>query len=324
MTAPHATFWVHRVWRDWRREIMRGAFLFLVVASVGVFFLRQVKAFEPLSLLRDHGFDPDAVADSDRNWVDAFTWSGVVASGGPVWVRNLNGAIVVEPADGDSVVITAQKSWSHGDPESVRVVTVPSDGGVTVCALWSAVTSECGAGGVYHMKGGKGHHGDVAVRFFVRVPRGVRLDASTVNGGLTASGTTAPLVLETVNGGVAVLDASGAVSAATVNGSITATVLSLTNVEELDLRTVNGSIQASVPASINALLEASTVNGKVNTDLPIQLIGRVNPRHLRATIGTGGAPLRLKTVNGSVTLTPGGVPEPVDAPPPAEPVMVRQ
>ena len=306
MSASHELSWVHRVWRDWRPEILRGAFLFAVVASVGVFALRQVRAFEPLALLRDHGVDFTNVGDADRNWVDAFSWSGVVSTGGPVWIRNLNGAIVVERAEGDSVVVTAQKSWMHGDPEAVQIVAVPSDGAVTICALWNAATSECGAGGVYRMKGGKGGHGDVAVRFFVRLPEGVRLDASTVNGSVTASGTEGTLTLETVNGSVSVEEVSGSVTASTVNGSVNAAVLDLTGASELDLKTVNGSIRASLPPEINAQLEASTVNGKVQSELPLQIVGRINPRSIRATLGSGGMPLRLKTVNGSVTIVPVG------------------
>ena len=334
MSASHEPSWMHRVWRDWRPEILRGAFLFAIVASVGVFFLRQVRAFEPLALLRDHGVDLGNVADSDRNWVDAYTWSGMVSGDGPVWIRNLNGTIMVERAAGDSVVVTAQKSWRHGDPESVQIVAVPSDGAITICALWNAATSECGAGGVYRMKGGKGGHGDVAVRFFVRLPEGVRLDASTVNGSITASGTEGTLALETVNGSVTVDEVIGSVTASTVNGGITAAVLDLAGASELDLSTVNGSIEASVPAGINAQLEASTVNGKVQSELPLQIVGRINPRSIRATLGSGGMPLRLKTVNGSVTIVPVGAVEPkiaevAPAPPapPAEPapraVIVR-
>jgi hypothetical protein len=48
-----------------------------------------------------------------------------------------------------------------------------------------------------------------------------------------------------------------------------------------------------------------TVNGSLNADFPITLSGRVNPRHLRATIGRGGRRIRFETINGSVTLRKG-------------------
>ena len=139
MSASHESSWMHRVWRDWRPEILRGAFLFAVVASVGVFALRQVRAFEPLALLREHGADFANLADSDRNWVDAYNWSGVLSAGGPVWIRNLNGAIIVERAEGDSVVVTAQKSWRHGNPESVEIVTVTRTCGLLISGRSAAL-----------------------------------------------------------------------------------------------------------------------------------------------------------------------------------------
>jgi hypothetical protein len=303
MSASHESSWARRVWRDWRPEILRGAVLFVIVASVGVFFLRQVRAFEPLTLLRERGADFAGAGDGDRQWVDAFSWTGTVTGDNPVWIRNLNGAIVIERADAESVVVTAQKSWRHGDPESVRIVAVPSDGAVTICALWSG--GECGPAGDYRMKGVKGHgHGDVAVRFVVRLPEGVGLDASTVNGSVSASGTEGALDLTTVNGSVAVESVAGGLKANTVNGSITADLADLTDARELDLQTVNGSITASVPPDIDAHVEASTVNGKVVTDLPVRVVGRVNPRKLQGTLGAGGLPMHFTTVNGSVTLLP--------------------
>jgi hypothetical protein len=44
------------------------------------------------------------------------------------------------------------------------------------------------------------------------------------------------------------------------------------------------------------------VNGRVETDFPIKVSGKMSPRHLRGTIGTGGPTLKLVTVNGSITL----------------------
>jgi len=302
MVATHESSWVHRIWRDWRREIVRGAALFAVVAAGGLFVLGQVRAFEPLSLLRDGGFNVDFGSHGDRSWSDAFRWAGVVNRGSTVWIRNLNGGITVERAGGDSVVVVAQKSGRHTDPDAVEILAVPDGGSVTICALWpSSGSSACGPQGEYRLSGTK-KSGDVAVRFMVSLPDGVALDASTVNGQVAAAGVAAPLAFKTVNGSVVVEDVTGAVKATTVNGSITAALAGAATVEGLELETVNGSIRALVPTGINAELEASTVNGRVHTDLPIQMVGRINPRAVRGTIGSGGKVLHLKAVNGSVTL----------------------
>lgn len=302
MSASHESSWLHRVWRDWRREIVRGGMLFALVVAGGLFVIGQVRAFEPVSLLRHGGVNVDFGSHGERTWSDAFRWAGVVNRGSTVWVRNLNGAITVERTGSDSVVVVAQRSSQHADPNTVEIVAVPDGGSVTICAMWpSSGGSACGPEGEYRLSGTK-KTGDVAVRFMVSLPDGVTLDASTVNGQVAASGVVAPLALKTVNGSVVVDDVSGAVHATTVNGSITAALAAAAAVQGLELQTVNGSIRAVVPPGVNADVEASTVNGRVHTDLPIRVLGRINPRTVRGTIGSGGTKLHFRAVNGSVTL----------------------
>jgi DUF4097 and DUF4098 domain-containing protein YvlB len=148
----------------------------------------------------------------------------------------------------------------------------------------------------------------VAVRFRVLLPRGVKIDASTVNGPVDVAGVQAAVTLATVNGRIHAV-AQGPVRATTVNGSIHATMESLGVDDAVELKTVNGSIDAELPAALNAELDASTVSGRVSTELPIQLVGRVSPRSVKARIGTGGRRLVLSTVNGSIQITE-AAPEP--------------
>ena len=56
------------------------------------------------------------------------------------------------------------------------------------------------------------------------------------------------------------------------------------------------------PPKIDADIELSTVNGRFQTDWPVTITGRIDPRHLRATLGKGGRRIRLSTVNGNVEL----------------------
>jgi DUF4097 and DUF4098 domain-containing protein YvlB len=71
---------------------------------------------------------------------------------------------------------------------------------------------------------------------------------------------------------------------------------------DLAFESVNGSVTVAMPASLGAEVEMSTVNGRVNTEFPITVSGRIDPKRLRATIGDGSRRVRLKTVNGSVNL----------------------
>jgi DUF4097 and DUF4098 domain-containing protein YvlB len=65
---------------------------------------------------------------------------------------------------------------------------------------------------------------------------------------------------------------------------------------------VNGGITLALLAGIGADLEARTVNGSIQSDFPITVSGRMNPRRLAGRIGQGGRMLDVETVNGSIRL----------------------
>ena len=200
---------------------------------------------------------------------------------------------------GDVLEVSAEKSWRHSEPGAVQLVPVTSDRGVTICAVWEARESNCGAAGEYHQS--HMHKNDVAVRFTVHLPRGVKVDVSTMNGEVVIDGAAAPVVANTLNGKILVHTSVGPVQASTVNGSIEASMDALTG-GDMELGTVNGTVTAVLPSSLNAVVDASTVNGRVETEFALQVLGKISPRHVRGTIGSGGMTLKLNTVNGSVLI----------------------
>ena len=242
----------------------------------------------------------------DRSRDRAFEWRGNIPAGRWIYVRNLNGDIRVEPTTGNQVEVTATKSWRRGDPEDVRIEVKkygPGDQDVVICALWNENT-ECDEDG-YRTRGSRRNRrdNDVSVEFRVRVPRGVRIGANSVNGGVTVEGATSEVKVGTVNGSVEATSSGGPVEASTVNGSVFARMGRLTGTEDLNYSTVNGSIQVEFDGELtDADVEMSTVNGRFEINFPITLQGRLNPRHLRTRIGNGGRRIRLTTVNGNVEL----------------------
>ena len=91
-------------------------------------------------------------------------------------------------------------------------------------------------------------------------------------------------------------------SANTVNGSIRGALGSSQWAESLEFQSVNGSITLDLPADLSADVDAETVNGRIDVDFPLTGNVRKTKRELRGTIGGGGRPLDLETVNGSITL----------------------
>ena len=277
-----------RFWRTWRREIIRGGVLFGLVVGTGL-FIRSVRIRVPSPLGALGSFGDFNWGDGEggdlfgrgRQVGDAWEYRALIKPTQHVWIRNTNGPIEVVAGTGDSLVINVEKSWRNSDPQSVQLIPVLTERGLTVCALWEARDQRCNEGGDYRMNGVKKN--DVAVRFTVQLPRNVPIDVSTVNGGLEIDGVSAP------------------VEAATVNGSIEANMQALTS-GDVRLTTVNGSVSAGLPLQINANVDAETVNGRVDTDFPVKITGKISTRHLRGTIGNGGPTLKLITVNGSITL----------------------
>jgi hypothetical protein len=247
-----------------------------------------------------------AYGQTGRSSDTPFTWSGTVREGRWVYVRNLNGPVRVEQGTGDKVEVRAEKRWRRGDPEDVKITVrqVGSGGGdVIVCALWND-RSTCDEDGYHSHSDGwwrNNDHNDVQVEFVVRLPAGVKVDASTVNGGVEIAGATSNVVAHTVNGSIDARSTGGSVTAHTTNGDVLVSSARLDG-DHTEFSTVNGTITVSLPASVNADVEMHTVNGRLSSDFPLTVEGSFSPRRLHATLGKGGPTLRLSTVNGSIRL----------------------
>ncbi|HEX3558390.1 MAG TPA: DUF4097 family beta strand repeat-containing protein [Pyrinomonadaceae bacterium] len=231
-----------------------------------------------------------------------FRWHGPVAAGRVVEIKGVNGSIEATPSSGGEVEVVAVKRARRSNPDDVRIEVVQHGEGVTICAVYPNVEGQrantCAPGNEGHMST---RDNDTSVEFTVRVPAGVRFTGRTVNGKVEADNMSADVEATTVNGNVNV-STVGLARAKTVNGSITAVMGRADWSDELEFKTVNGSIELSFPASLSAEVEAKTLNGQISTDFPLTVQGTFGRRHLSGTIGGGGRELRLETVNGSVQI----------------------
>lgn len=231
-----------------------------------------------------------------------FSWEGRIPRERWLYVRNLNGAIRVDRASGDKAEVTAVKRVRRGSGDAVRIeVKKLANDDILICAIWFENTT-CDEDG-YRTRGNDrwNRRNEVSVEFTVRLPDGVKLVSSSVNGGIHIDGATSEIDAHTVNGGIVATTTGGPVRASTVNGSIEVRMREM-GTEDLDFETVNGSIDLELPADLNVDLDMRTVNGRVTSDFPLTVQGRINPRHIRATVGKGGPRLKLSTINGSVEI----------------------
>lgn len=246
-----------------------------------------------------------AVAQRGEQVDSSFRWSGSIPAGHSLVLRNVNGGIEVARSTSGRVEVMAEKRWRRGDPAWVRVEQQRAGDDVILCALWGPDAS-CDAQGMHGGKGQKSwtDRNDVSVRFVVRIPDGVRVDANSVNGGVTVADVGGAVRARSVNGSITVRTAGGPVDAESVNGSITVAMGSTGAASALHYETVNGSITLTMPSTLGARVDLETVNGRVESGFPILITGTPDRRRLRGSIGNGVVSLQARSVNGSVTLQP--------------------
>lgn len=234
-----------------------------------------------------------------------FRWHGAMAKGKTLEVRGINGPIRASRASGSEAEVVATRRARKSDPASVEIKMVEDGGHVTVCAIYPTrrgrPANECRPGGG---NDGETRDNDVEVAFEVRVPAGVEFRGVTVNGDVTVRNLDSEASLATVNGDIDV-ETGGVAEGTTVNGSITARLGRADWDRSLKFTTVNGGIRVSLPSGASTEVEATTVNGSVESDFPIMVQGRLRSGSLRGRIGEGGRSLDLTTVNGSIRLEKG-------------------
>jgi hypothetical protein len=143
-----------------------------------------------------------------------------------------------------------------------------------------------------------------SVSFLVYVPAAYDAEAETMNGPLSVTGVTGRLRLNARNGPIRLRDVGGDVVVRTQNGPLSVELSgSQWDGAGLDAETVNGPVTLTVPDGFNAALETGTVNGPFQSDIPITMTiqGRVG-RPFNGTLGQGGPPIRVVTVNGPVRI----------------------
>ena len=273
---------------------------------------------------------PAVLTAQERTSDNLFTWSGRVPSNSTVTIRHYNGPIDVREGTGDRVEFRAERRSRRSNELSFEVENV-SDG-VMICGVWRG-RSACDEG--RRSWGGDWDDGPPSSRLSVTLPKGVRLRANTGNGDVTVEkasndvevrsgngdvrvtltagrvdvgtgngeleidGATGPVRANTGNGRVSVVTSTGPVSAHTGNGEIDVRMKTLSaSAGDMEFVTGNGSITVALPSNFTGEVDANTGNGEFRSDFEIRVMGRLNPNHVRGTIGDGGGRL-IKMTSGS-------------------------
>jgi DUF4097 and DUF4098 domain-containing protein YvlB len=268
-----------------------------------------------------------------------YTWRGSIPNGAQFTIRNFNGPIDVRPSSGSTAELRAEKR-ARGDASITDVgfdVRQSSNGDVEICST----RTEDSCNGDRHRGDDGWRRGSVTVSMTVLVPRGVRVKVATGNGAVSveragsdvqaSTGNGRVRVVETEgqvrvatgngdvevrnakarvhvstgNGDVSVVTVEGPVEVSSGNGDIDVRMSALRARDDMEFSTGSGNVLLTLPANYNGELEASTGNGTISSDFDLKIKGQLNPRRIRATIGSGGPTLRMSTGNGQFELRKG-------------------
>lgn len=213
-------------------------------------------------------------------------------AGARVEVRGINGSVEIKTADTDTADVQVVRT---GGADAL------ANGNLTIEGSASSLVVSCENNG-----GGRGFFrwlwgtGNVRQEVTLTLPRRVELLTKGVNGPVRVGEIDGPVSVEGVNGRVEVAGASEHVSLKGINGQVKFTVARLGS-EGMDIKGVNGNVEVRFRELINADIDVKGNNGGLTLNVPnVTMQERESRSCMRARLGTGGAQIDIKGVNGQI------------------------
>jgi DUF4097 and DUF4098 domain-containing protein YvlB len=209
-------------------------------------------------------------------------------AGGSFELQNVNGPVEVQAWDRDVVEVHAVKTAKRNEADLARVT-------IDVAATPKSISVST------HYPQDEGV--EVAVEYVIHVPYTAHVEhIGTINGSLKIVGVPAVDDLHTVNGNIEVFDGGGAVHARTTNGNIHLELAHFDGSSGASAETTNGSLLVALPINAQADVETRCLNGNFLSEMPIAMESTLKPREMKGRFGKGGAPLKLRTINGGIRI----------------------
>ncbi len=217
-----------------------------------------------------------------------------LATGGRIALDNINGAVHITAWDKNEVKVDAVKSAYS--KERLGEATIKIDASKDSVSIRTEYPS--------HDQTWNNHDRDnpASVEYTLMVPRGARLDEiKLVNGSLDIQGVAGEVRAACINGQLTARGLQGPTKLSTINGATEAEFDRLG--DSIELSSVNGSVELTLPSDSQAKLEASTVHGGIDNDFGLhvnnhQWVGQ----NLRGELGNGSTRIKLSNVNGGIEI----------------------
>jgi hypothetical protein len=200
-----------------------------------------------------------------------------------VSTRESGGDLIVEVNVPGRFLLRGKADLEVRAPRSTRVSVNSSNGLVSLSGLRAAVRA--------HSSNGPVRVSDIVGDVEVHTSN-ARVHAECICGHILARSS---------NGKIELAEHKGSVDAATSNGTICCRMASV-GAEGVTLATSNGRITLDLPEQLDADVDIRVDNGTIRNQRDMSCAPREKEGRLRCTLGRGGAPIKLRASNGSISL----------------------
>jgi len=247
--------------------------------------------------------------------------------GGVLRIHNSNGSTRIVAEDRDDLEVVAQKTGRAESPEAasellgeIRVVAHESPerldlevevprrwnrrGSASLCIklprameVWvAAVNGRVDVVGVHGAVHARSTNGSAKICNVIG-----DVEVGTTNAKVCCSGTCGSLSASSSNGKIEIEGHRGSLDATTSNGLIRARLEGLSE-PGVTLATSNGRILLELPETVNADVDLRVDNGVIRNERELCHTSRESNGRMIGRLGRGGALIKLRTSNGSISL----------------------
>lgn len=231
--------------------------------------------------------------DGERTEREELRQTYQLSANARVELSNINGSIEIETAEGNTAELRIT-SYSHSpNPRKLNVEQTASS---------LSVRGEA-------RRKGDGRDGmnfdNTSYRIQLKLPRRVSLTVNGASDSVRVGEIDGAIRLSNVSGSVGVAQAAGSAEVSQVSGSVTLNMSRL-GAGGVRVENVSGKVALRFMGDVNADLQTRGIKGKVYVELAnVAVEGEMNRADFRAKVGTGGTPINISDVTGSVRLSRG-------------------
>jgi DUF4097 and DUF4098 domain-containing protein YvlB len=234
-------------------------------------------------------------SDHRGTYTEEFHQTYALTAEGRVELDNINGAVQISSWDRDEVKVDAIKSADSKERlDEAKIEIESGKDRISIRTKYRDhdLTFNWGS-----------HNNPASVEYTVTVPRRARLDEiKLINGSLDVTGVSGEVRASCINGRLEAHNLAGRARLSTINGHLVARFDQLAG-STVELNSVNGSVELTIPSDSKAEIDASTVSGGIDNDFGLHVNHHRYVGHdLRGELGSGGTHIKLENVNGRIEI----------------------